>query len=192
MQAAQEKAARIVEEAEAEASLIHSGADKRADKIISEAEQYAAEIKSDAEAKANRILHGAMEEKGLTELPEFSEVLPGAERAQDSEDAAAEPEAAAEAEAPAAQESASAAMSDEMQEYVVRCVGDCFAKLRQRQEESNEFLNEQWRNFLSGLALPDLPNPSRKKETVGQEISRKEIQDRVSAIARELMDIIGE
>ena len=178
--------------------MIHSGADKRADKIISDAEQYAAEIKSDAEAKANWILHGAMEEKGLTELPAFPEMpqkQASEEPAQGGEASAAGPEAAADKThdvAPASQESASAAMSDEMQEYVVRCVGDCFAKLRQRQEESNEFLNEQWRNFLSGLALPELPNPSRKKETVGQEISRKEIQDRVSAIARELMDIIGE
>ena len=138
-----------------------------------------------------------MEEKGLTELPAFPErpqAQAGEEPAQGGEASAAGPEAAGAApgEAPAAQESASAGMSDEMQEYVVRCVGDCFAKLRQRQEESNEFLNEQWRNFLSGLALPELPNPARKKETVGQEISRKEIQDRVSAIARELMDIIGE
>ena len=86
----------------------------------------------------------------------------------------------------------SAALPEEMQEYVVRCVGDCFARLRQQQQETTDFINEQWRCFLSGLSLPELPvRGAAPSETEGTGVTRQDIEDRVSAIARELMEIIG-
>ena len=87
-------------------------------------------------------------------------------------------------------------MSAQMQEYVVRCVGDCFSRLRQQQLETVDFINEQWRGFLSGLSLTDeVQGPPRPKQLAPQakpdEISRQDIEARVSAIAKELMEIIG-
>ena len=84
-------------------------------------------------------------------------------------------------------------LSEEMQEYVVRCVGECFARLRQQQLDTAEYLNEQWRGFLSGLSLPELPTPgsAQKAEEPDNGVSQQDIEDRVSAIARELLEIIG-
>ena len=86
-------------------------------------------------------------------------------------------------------------MSAQMQEYVVRCVGDCFSRLRQQQLETVDFINEQWRGFLSGLSLTDEvqgpPRPKQAPQAKPDEISRQDIEARVSAIAKELMEIIG-
>ena len=76
----------------------------------------------------------------------------------------------------------------------MRCVGDCFARLRQQQLDTADYINEQWRSFLSGLSLPELPTPASLRNTegaAGEEVSRQEIEERVSAIAKELMEIIG-
>ena len=55
-------------------------------------------------------------------------------------------------------------MSAEMQDYVIRAVGECFEKLRLRQQENTEFINSQWQSFLSGLSLADtLPPPRRSR-----------------------------
>ena len=84
-------------------------------------------------------------------------------------------------------------VSPEMQEYVMRFVGDCFSRLRQQQQETAEFLEDQWQAFLSGMSASNtLPASLANTEIpVVEEVSRQEIEDRVSAIARELMEIIG-
>lgn len=104
----------------------------------------------------------------------------------------------AEEKAAALQEEAAAqrdAVSAQMQDYVVQCVGDCFSRLRQQQLETVDFINEQWRSFLSGLALTDElqgpPKPPKAAQAPVDEISRQDIEARVSAIAKELMEIIG-
>ena len=81
-------------------------------------------------------------------------------------------------------------MSPEMQEYVVKCVGECFSRLRQQQLETVDFINDQWRSFLSGLTLEE-PKEKPKAAPPVDEISRQDIEARVSAIAKELMDILG-
>ena len=75
---------------------------------------------------------------------------------EDAEDKAAAILRAAEEKAAALLEEASQprdVMSAEMQEYVVKCVGECFSRLRQQQLETVDFINDQWRGFLSGLTL---------------------------------------
>ena len=148
--------------------------------MMRKAEEQAAEKLREAEERAAQILQGAMEEK-------YGEA-PGSEEQTEAE-------AAAETETDVQPEEAvreSAALPEEMQEYVVRCVGDCFARLRQQQQETADFINEQWRCFLSGLSLPELPvRGAAPSETEGTGVTRQDIEDRVSAIARELMEIIG-
>ena len=82
-------------------------------------------------------------------------------------------------------------MSAEMQEYVVKCVGECFSRLRQQQLETVDFINDQWRGFLSGLTLTEEPKETSKTAAPVDEISRQDIEARVSAIAKELMGILG-
>ena len=77
----------------------------------------------------------------------------------------------------------------EMQDYVVQYVGDCFAKLRQQQLDSVTLINEQWQGFLSGFMLAGegkLP----EKTPPAEEVSSRDIEKRVGAIAKELMDIL--
>ncbi len=169
MRKAEEQAAEKLREAEEQAAQITRGA-----------EEQAAEKLRKAEERAAQILQGAMEEKN----GEAAGNEEGAEA-----DAAAETEAAGQPEKAARE---SAALPEEMQEYVVRCVGDCFARLRQQQQETADFINEQWRCFLSGLSLPELPaRGAAPAENGGTGVTRQDIEDRVSAIARELMEIIG-
>ena len=98
----------------------------------------------------------------------------------------------AEEKAAAVSPNTASGMTPEMQDYVVRAVGECFEKLRQRQQETADFINDEWRSFLSGLAITDaLPPAPQKQEVQTDSVTRQEIEDRVSAIARELMEIIG-
>ena len=67
-----------------------------------------------------------------------------------------------------------------------------FARLRQQQQENVDFINEQWQSFLcslipgeEGAAAHESPKPAES------EISQQEIEAKVNAIARELMEIIG-
>lgn len=156
--------------------------------MILQAQEQADGILENARAEADRLVREASEQ--------------AAETLRLAEEQAAEKRCEAEANtpgtSPTAEETAEAennaepALSDEMQEYVVRCVGDCFARLRQQQQETAEFINEQWRAFLSGLSLPELPTPgTAQAESERGGISQQDIEDRVSAIARELMEIIG-
>ena len=153
--------------------------------ILLSARAVSRQMINDAQTKADAILQSANAE---------------AERlVREAEEKAAETLRAAEARAleiaPAeepAETPAASALSEEMQDYVVRCVGDCFAKLRQQQLDTVDYLNEQWQGFLSGLSLPELPTPvTAQTEETGREVSRQDIEQRVSAIAKELMEIIG-
>ena len=155
-------------------------AEEQAAQITREAEEQAAEKLREAEERAAQILQGATEEKNGEAA--------GSEEGKEAE-AAAETEAAGQPEKAVRE---NAALPEEMQEYVVRCVGDCFARLRQQQQETADFINEQWRCFLSGLSLPEVPTlGAAPAETEGTGVTRQDIEDRVSAIARELMEIIG-
>ncbi|MBR6839909.1 MAG: hypothetical protein IKM82_04900 [Oscillospiraceae bacterium] len=177
---AQEQIDDMMRKAEEQAAEKLREAEEQAAQITREAEEQAAEKLRKAEERAAQILQGAMGEKN-------SEAAGNEEGAE--ADAAAETEAAGQPEETARE---SAVLPEEMQEYVVRCVGDCFARLRQQQQETADFINEQWRCFLSGLSLPELPTPgAAPAETEGTGVTRQDIEDRVSAIARELMEIIG-
>ena len=79
-----------------------------------------------------------------------------------------------------------------MQDYAVRCVGDCFSRLRQQQLETVDFINDQWRDFLSGITFSDeQPVEDQPTPAPSEEITRQDIEARVSEIAKELMGIIG-
>ena len=156
----------MILQAQEQADGILQKATEEAGRLVREAEEQAEQITRQAEAQAAEKLREA--EANTPELPDAGE------------------ETAGEA------ENTSLALSEEMQEYVVRCVGDCFARLRQQQQETADFINEQWRCFLSGLSLPELPvRGAAPSETEGTGVTRQDIEDRVSAIARELMEIIG-
>ena len=153
----------MINDAQAKADAILQSANAEAERLVREAEEKAAETLRLADEQAAETLRAA-EARAL-------EIAPAEEPA----------------EAPAA-----SALSEEMQDYVVRCVGDCFAKLRQQQLDTVDYLNEQWQGFLSGLSLPELPTPgAAQTEGTGSEVSRQDIEQRVSAIAKELMEIIG-
>ena len=156
----------MILQAQEQADGILQKATEEAGRLVREAEEQAEQITRQAEEQAAEKLREA--ETNTPELPPTGE-----EEAGKAENAAP-------------------GLSEEMQEYVVRCVGDCFARLRQQQLETAEFINEQWRAFLSGLSLPELPTPGAvRTESEQTGISRQDIEDRVSAIARELMEIIG-
>ena len=73
----------------------------------------------------------------------------------------------------------------------MKCVGECFSRLRQQQLETVDFINDQWRGFLSGLTLTEVPQEKPRSAQAVDEISRQDIEARVSAIAKELMGILG-
>ena len=64
------------------------------------------------------------------------------------------------------------------QEHAVRCVEDCFAKLRQHQQDAIDLLNEQWQQFLCGLYTEEEPGEDTQEESVPPDLTA-----RVSAIA---------
>lgn len=64
------------------------------------------------------------------------------------------------------------------QEHAVRCVEDCFARLRQHQQEAIDLLNEQWQQFLCGLYTEEEPGEDTQEESVPPDLTA-----RVSAIA---------
>ena len=172
---AQEQIDDMMRKAEEQAAEKLREAEEQAAQITLEAEEQAAEKLRQAEERAAQILQGAADEMRSDEADEGTE-----------------PEDAAETEPDGQPARENAVLPEEMQEYVVRCVGDCFARLRQQQQETADFINEQWRTFLSGLSLPELPTPgAASAETEGTGVTRQDIEDRVSAIARELMEIIG-
>ena len=154
-------------------------AQEQADKLLQDARDEAERLVREAEEKADATLRAAEEQAAETiRLAEerAAEAVPAVEPIPDAEPVEAEPPA----------------LSEDMQEYVVRCVGDCFARLRQQQQETTDFINEQWRAFLSGLSLPELPTPGESRAAPAEsEVSRQEIEERVSAIAKELMEIIA-
>ena len=183
---AKEQADELLQEAKERAEQLLHEAEEKADVILRQASDQAAETTRTANEQAEETVHAA-EEQAAALLQEARaracEIAPSAEQA-DSETRQGQTD----------EEPAAPAINEEMQEYVVRCVGDCFARLRQQQLDTVDYINEQWRSFLSDLSLPELPTPDmlRKEEkAVGDEVSRQEIEERVSAIAKDLMEIIG-
>lgn len=172
---AQQQADEILQSANDRADTLVHEAEEKADTILSEAAEKAAETIRTAEEQAAEIRRQAEERA--------AEIAPAAVETADEETDEAHSE-----------ETAASVMNEEMQEYVVRCVGDCFARLRQQQLDTVDYINEQWRSFLSGLSLPELPTPGttiHTEDAPGEDVSRQEIEERVSAIAKELMEIIG-
>ena len=184
LRASEEKAAETLRIAGDQALDTTRAAEEKADAVIHAAEEKTAEMLRASEEQADAVIRGA------------GEKATGIVRSADEEAAgiireAGKTAAGAVAELDAAEPKASA-MSEEVQDYMVRCVGDCFARLRQQQQETADFLNEQWRAFLGGLSLPDLPTAAAGQANApDDEVSRQDIEQRVSAIAKELMEIIG-
>lgn len=174
---ARQQAEELLQNANERADALVREAEEKADAILTDAGEQALKTTQTAEAQAAETIRAA-EEKAAELLKEAG--------ARDGEGSATVEEQPDEKDAPA--------ISEAMQEYVVRCVGDCFARLRQQQLDTADYINEQWRSFLSGLSLPELPTPASLRNTegaAGEEVSRQEIEERVSAIAKELMEIIG-
>ncbi|MBO5570589.1 MAG: hypothetical protein J6A79_16895 [Clostridia bacterium] len=122
---------------------------KQADEITAEAEARAEEIVNQAKLDAEKILADARQQAGDILL-----------------------EARQEAEKLRAERMIPAGSAD--QEHAVRCVEDCFARLRQHQQEAIDLLNEQWQQFLCSLYTEEEP----AEESVPPDLSA-----RVSAIA---------
>ena len=180
---------KMIARAQDRADEIVKAAEARADEIVREAEKKAAEILRRAEAECDARLR-VDAETPVVHAP--AEELPAAEP---------EPEAVPPMEdrglTRAEAERIRAEAAAEAQEYAVRCVEECFARLRQQQQENVDFINEQWQSFLCGLipgeegaASHEIPQP-KAAEPAEPEISQQEIEAKVNAIARELMEIIG-
>ena len=153
-----------ITQAQTKADEILKNANERADEIVRDAAAKAAETLRLAEEQAARIVHDAE--------ARANEIAPAEKEADES--------------------ARSSGLPEDMQEYVVRCVGECFDRLRRQQMETADFINEQWRRFLSDLSLPELPTPGpAPAEAEKDDVSQQEIEERVSAIAKELMEIIG-
>ena len=158
-------------------------AQSRADEIVKAAEDRADQIVREAEKKAAEILRRAEEERDA--LPPLGAETHAAQaKAPAEEMSAIGPEAEAER------------IRAEAQEYAVRCVEECFSRLRRQQQDNMDFINEQWQSFLCGLipgegsASHENPQPEAA-DPAEPEISQQEIEDKVNVIARELMEIIG-
>lgn len=109
--------------------------------------------------------------------------------------------------------------SDRTQEHAVMCVENCLSRLRQQQEETIELINSQWQEFLCGLEIaksgPEVtadakpaPAPVQPQAPVqtapvsapadAEDFddaeglpSTEELEARVDAIAKELMEILS-
>ena len=149
---------------------------------LAQAREQADLILRDAREQSDQILQSARDRAAQT--VQQAEEQAAAIRREAAEKAAAQDSLSQET---AAQKEI---MSAQMQEYVVACVGDCVSRLRQQQLETVDFINEQWRSFLSGLSLADDPRRLPRVQPA-EEINRQDIEARVSAIAKELMEILG-
>ena len=179
------QAARIVAEAQTRAASVVDEAEEKAAALIEEAEKKAADIIRESEGKAESIICEAEEKTGP--IMSKAEEKAAAVVAEAEERAAVIlSEAERNADMPIGPEEMH--LPEEMQDYVVRCVGDCFAKLRQQQLESIDLINKQWQSFLSNLTLEESSSPA---PTRNGGISQQDIEARVNVIARELMDMIG-
>ena len=159
-------------------------AQSRADEIVKAAEDRADQIVREAEKKAAEILRRAEEERDA--LPPLgAETHAARAKAPEEEMSAIGPEAEADR------------IRAEAQEYAVRCVEECFSRLRRQQQDNMDFINEQWQSFLCGLIPGEGGSASHEilqpeaADPAEPEISQQEIEDKVNVIARELMEIIG-
>ena len=182
---AQGKADETVRAAELRADEIVKEAEARADEIVKEAREKAAEILRRAEA-------GDADSTGTTVAP--VEKLPADTAGEGPNAPGAECTPAVDVEKIRADAAA------EAQEYAARCVETCLSQLRQRQQDTVDFINEQWQSFLCGLMLGGEPAPDAAREPSPEpaaaepeetRISQQEIEAKVNAIASELKEIIG-
>ena len=159
MDEAEEKAVELVKEAEKKAAAIIQEAEGKAEAIVCEAEEKTGPIMSKAEERAASMIHEAEEHAAiiLQEAERNAGTTVGPERIQ---------------------------LTEQMQDYVVRCVGDCFAKLRQQQLSSIDLINKQWQSFLCNLTPEEVPPAAPARS-----VSREDIETRVNVIAKELMDM---
>lgn len=89
-------------------------------------------------------------------------------------------------------------ISDDAQEYAVRCVEACMDKLRRQQLEAIDQINNSWREFLCGL-MPDIDMPSGAKSAPAPNPEMSEdfvpdmaaLEERVNAIAKGISDIMA-
>ncbi len=184
LQNTREQAAQIIAEAQTRAASIVGEAGEKAAALVKEAETKAADIVREAEGKAAAIVSEAEEKTGpiISSAEEEAAAI-----IQNAEEHAAVilSEAERNAETPAVPEEMH--IPGDMQEYVVRSVGDCFAELRQQQLASIDMINKRWQSFLSNLTLEDTPSVILPADG---EISREDIETRVNVIAREMKDMI--
>lgn len=178
---AQTRAASVVDEAEKKAAVLVNEAEKKAVVLVSEAEKKAEAVIREAEGKAEAIVCEAEEKTG----PIMSKA---GERAasiiHDAEEHAAIILQEAERNAGTTTAPEQIQLPEDMQDYVVRCVGDCFTKLRQQQLSSIDLINKQWQAFLCNLTPEEIPPAAP-----AQSISREDIESRVDVIAKELLDM---
>ena len=167
---AQTRAASLVDEAEKKVAVLVSEAEKKAEAVIREAEGRAEAIVCEAEEKTGPIMSEAKEKASsiIRDAEEHAAII--LHEAERNAGTAAAPE--------------QIQLPEDMQDYVVRCVGDCFAKLRQQQLSSIDLINKQWQAFLCNLTPEEIPPAAP-----AQSISREDIETRVDVIAKELMDM---
>ena len=156
-----QQAAQIAAEAQTRAASAVNEADEKSAALIGEAEKKAAAIVREAEGKAEAIVCEAEEKTGPI-VSSAEEKAAAIVREAEEHAAVILQEAERNAEAPVTSERMG--IPENMQDYVVRCVGDCFTKLRQQQLASIDLINEQWQSFLSNLTLeeaaPTAPPPA--------------------------------
>jgi len=82
----------------------------------------------------------------------------------------------------------------EQQEYAARSVEKCMNRLKRQQLENVEMLNHAWQDFLCGLDLEQNREPEEAAAPAekAERPRRDELEAMVNAIARELMEIMGE
>ena len=132
--------------------------------IVDRGRKQADDITAEAEARAEEIVNRAR--------LEAEEILAEARRQAEE----IRSEARQEAEELRAERVIPAGSAD--QEHAVRCVEDCFAKLRQHQQSAIDLLNEQWQQFLCGLYTEEEPDEDTPEESIPSDLT-----ERVSAIA---------
>ena len=67
------------------------------------------------------------------------------------------------------------------QEYAVQRVEHCYSRMKEQHMAAIDALNSEWQDFLCGL-YPD----DEEKPAASSEISQKDIEEKVGAIAKEL------
>ena len=175
---AQEQADKMLSAAKAQTDEIIQNAETQAEEIVRNAELQAEEIVHNAEIHAQQLLHNAETDS--------------ARIIQSAETEAAEIVQNAEAQATGIVRTASSSspLSAETQEFAIHSVESCIEQLRRQLLDSVEIVDQQWNDFLRGLVNPKGVHDSVAVSDTDEEIDAPpDIEEKVSAIARELLDI---